>query len=186
MSSGIPDETCNNYVAVTQKCNAKNQCFTCWPDDAGCDAVKTSDYNRLTVSDYGELNSVEEMKVEIMTRGPITCGIDATDAMDTFKGAEVYMEYKERPSINHVISVVGWGATDDGIPYWVVRNSWGQPWAEEGFFRIVTSEWTDKNGKSGAFYNLAIEEECEYAVVAGWKSADNMGLADEPTNTAFA
>ena len=37
--------------------------------------------------------------------------------------------------------------------------SWGQPWGEQGFFRIVTSAY--KN--SGNHYNLAIEDDCAYA-----------------------
>jgi cathepsin X len=41
---GIPDETCNNYVAVNQVCNARDQCYTCWPD-SGCQPLP--DYNRL-------------------------------------------------------------------------------------------------------------------------------------------
>jgi cathepsin X len=172
--SGIPDETCNNYVAQTQTCNLKHQCYTCWPGHEGCAPIGDEAYDRLVVSDYGNIHSVEEMKAEIMARGPITCGIDATAAMDAFPGDEVYMEFKERIGINHIISVVGWGRDDSGIPYWIVRNSWGQPWAEEGFFRIVTSEWTDANGKSGSFYNLGVETECTYGVVEGWKRAEHM------------
>ena len=38
---------------------------------------------------------------------------------------------------NHDVSIVGWG-TDKvtGMKYWEVRNSWGQHWGEEGFFKI--------------------------------------------------
>jgi C1A family cysteine protease len=40
----------------------------------------------------------------------------------------------------HAISIVGWGEgkTSDGkpLPFWIVRNSFGTFWGEEGFFRI--------------------------------------------------
>jgi len=172
---GIPDETCNNYIAKTQKCNRETQCYTCWPGEEGCKPVPDTGYDRLVVSDYGSVNSAEEMKVEILTRGPISCGIDATDALDKFEGGSVYKEYKERIGLNHVVSVIGWGQDEEDVPYWIVRNSWGQPWAENGYFRIVTSEW-ERAGRNGSFYNLGIETDCSYGVVAGWKSASNMNL----------
>ena len=39
--------------------------------------------------------------------------------------------------INHAVQLNGWGTTEDGIDYWIGRNSWGTYWGEHGFFRIV-------------------------------------------------
>ena len=81
------------------------------------------------------------MKKEIYARGPIACGIDATDQFEAYKGGiyselafpmvritffhSVYM--RTWPwlvyQINHVVSIVGWGTAPDGTQYWIGRNS---------------------------------------------------------------
>lgn len=99
-------------------------------ENNNCYPVKK--YIKFRVSQYGSVSTANKMKAEIFARGPISCGIAATDKFVKYKGGI----YEENASgINHVIEVVGFGK-ENGIEYWVGRNSWGTYWGESGFFRI--------------------------------------------------
>ena len=34
------------------------------------------------------------------------------------------------------VRIIGWGI-ENGIKYWIVVNTWGKSWGENGFFRVL-------------------------------------------------
>jgi len=146
--TGIPDETCQNYEAINGKCAPLGRCETCAPGK-GCSAV--TDFPNYKVKDYGGVKGADKMKAEIFARGPIGCGIDATDKLENYTGG-IYSEKKFLPRINHEVAVVGWGV-EDGTEYWFMRNSWGTYWGEQGYARVQMHS-----------DNLALETDCDWGV----------------------
>lgn len=152
---GIPHETCNNYQARDGKCDPYNRCGSCWPDH--CFTI--SNYTLYKVKNYGHVSGRDKMKAELYHHGPLACGIAATKKFEDYAGG-IYIEQTDE-GIDHIVSVVGWGVDHDtGVEYWIGRNSWGTPWGEQGWFRLVTS--TFRGGK-GNEYNLRVEEDCVWA-----------------------
>ena len=44
-------------------------------------------------------------------------------------------------STNHAVAIVGYGTDEDsGLEYWLVRNSWGTGWGDEGYIKIAITE----------------------------------------------
>ncbi len=90
------------------------------------------------------------MMQEIYQRGPIACGIAVPDSLENYTSG-IYQDTTGDMDIVHDISVVGYGV-ENGTKYWVVRNSWGTHWGEQGFFRVIRG-----------VNNIAIESDCAWA-----------------------
>ena len=104
------------------------------------------------------------------------CSIYATEFLDQEYTGGIYTEYMEKIRANHSVSIVGWGVTGDGTEYWIVRNSWGREWGEDGFYRTVTSKYNDGKGEH---YNGGLEENCAFGVVGEWTAAKELGFVFE-------
>merc|ERR1712226_112766 len=157
-TEGIPDEGCNNYQAKDQACNDFNRCADCITFGQ-CHAIK--DYTKFYVSEFGYVRGgTIGIKSEIYARGPVSCLIMSTSGLHAYRGG-VLTEYHTSIKHNHIVTLHGWGVDENGVEYWIGRNSWGEPWGEKGWFRIVTNAY--KNGR-GRYYNLGIEDGCAWAV----------------------
>jgi cathepsin X len=130
---GIPEDTCLQYEADDDDCSAINTCRNCvGPPGSGTCFAQTN-FTKFYVDEFADIQGVSNIMAEIYARGPVAAGIDAT-VLETYTGGIITAT--QPSNIDHIISIVGWG-TENGIDYWIGRNSWGQYWGEQGWFRLI-------------------------------------------------
>jgi len=74
-----------------------------------------------------------DIKAAIMQYGAVGCGIAADDAFQNNPAGTVFAG-SGATAIDHDIILVGW---DDNTNAWILRNSWGPGWCENGYIRIA-------------------------------------------------
>eukprot|EP00760_Papus_ankaliazontas_P032883 PhM_4_TR6048/c0_g1_i1/m.82961 len=75
----------------------------------------------------------EGMKAFLALHGPISVALDADDVQHYRGGV---MTSCKAYFTNHLVLIVGYGKTSDGVEYWKLKNSWGSRWGENGYFRV--------------------------------------------------
>jgi len=71
----------------------------------------------------------------VTNNGPVTIGINA-NPMQSYTGGIDDPSNCSPFNLNHAVLIVGYG-TDNGVDYWLIKNSWGTSWGEQGYYRIV-------------------------------------------------
>jgi len=181
--SGVAYETSNPYLACSSeskegfcahidtschKDNLRSTAYTCstFSSNGGfCAAI--DQYPNATIAEFGMVSGAEKMMAEIYARGPISCGIDARP-ITKYTGGIVTGPLNS--GTDHVVSIVGWG-TEDNKKYWIVRNSWGQYWGEDGYVRV-------EMGKNA----LSLESGCAWAVPGVFTDGNNFPCYEDGSN----
>ncbi|KAK7604872.1 hypothetical protein V9T40_006058 [Parthenolecanium corni] len=116
-------------------------------------SVKVSDCRNLQPKDE------QQLKIAIETVGPVTVAMYATNSFFRFYKSGVYYNKNcdRRPKglLNHEALAVGFGTSDKGEDYWLVKNSWGYYWGDKGYFKIA------RNRKS----HCGIADDSNYPIV---------------------
>eukprot|EP01083_Nonionella_stella_P077101 210352_1 len=79
------------------------------------------------VTGYTEISDVDNLKKGLAI-GPVSVAVDAS-RFSLYTGG--VFECTGSVRLNHGITAVGYNSE-----YWIVRNSWGTKWGEQGFMKI--------------------------------------------------
>ena len=70
----------------------------------------------------------------VVKHGAVLTGIRA-DYIKNYESGIFHGCPEKKEPTNHAVTVVGYG-TDDGLDYWLVKNSWGDRWGDKGFIKM--------------------------------------------------
>ena len=77
------------------------------------------------------------LKEVIGTSGPCSVGINGgPNDFHQYSGGIYNNPECLKTVINHGVGCVGYGA-ENGVEYWIIRNSWGASWGEQGYVRLA-------------------------------------------------
>ena len=78
--------------------------------------------------------SVDAIKQAIYTYGPVSVAVRADAAFKDYNGG--LFETNEGGNVNHAVTLVGWNDNYQGQGVWILRNSWGTGWGDNGYMYI--------------------------------------------------
>lgn len=79
--------------------------------------------------------SVSSIQMDIIANGPLEAAFTVYQDFMAYKSG-VYVHTTGQMLGGHAVKIVGWG-NNGSTDYWIVANSWGTSWGEEGFFNIA-------------------------------------------------
>jgi C1A family cysteine protease len=133
--------------------------------------------------------TINNVKALVKQYGCVTWDYYANDKFMNYTTKGYYKPADGTSSVNHAIVVVGW---DDSFPKenfntepsqdgaWIVRNSWGSSWAEDGYFYISYDDSSLGSGNPAA----AIVADAASDYDNNYFNSNTLGFSYQPCNRA--
>nr|BAA92495.1 cysteine protease [Vigna mungo] len=114
---------------------------------AGRDSSCKFDKSKIaaSVANYSVISLDEDqIAANLVKNGPLAVGINAV-YMQTYIGG-VSCPYICAKRLDHGVQIVGYGESGYAPirfkekPYWIIKNSWGESWGENGYYKICRGQ----------------------------------------------
>jgi|GEM_PF-2787512 C1A family cysteine protease len=123
-NTGVANETCFPYTETDIDC--ENKCSD-WQNEAW-----------KTVSFVSSEMTIDDIKTALIENGPLEVGMEVYADFPAYDNG-IYHHVTGDLLGYHAVLIVGYGVYD-GMDYWIVKNSWGEDWGDNGYFKILAGD----------------------------------------------
>jgi len=147
MKSGLVKPEENLYTATDAKCKFPEELSLSQTRNTGAD-LSAARVHSAAGSDKGLLfglhaweklpeNKYEPLLRAVYEKGPVAVSVDASSWQLYEEG--IFDSCDKDAVINHAVTLIGYGE-EKGKKYWLIQNSWGQDYGEEGRIRLLRKD----------------------------------------------
>jgi C1A family cysteine protease len=135
-----------NYIIANGQCTASAYPYTSGTGQSGscksCSAV-------AHLSSCSDVKPNDQLSLKAaVARQPVSVAIEAdTRYFQSYSGG-ILTSSSCGTNLDHGVLAVGYG-TENGIDYWLVKNSWSTSWGDNGYVKIARSSSTNDPGICG-------------------------------------
>lgn len=125
-----------NYVKANGLQTEANYPYTA--QDGRCKGTGTP---AVTISGYTDIGHSDAALQAASAQYVVSVAVDAQNW--SFYSRGIYSHLKCGTQLDHGVTLVGYGSANNE-DFWIIKNSWGQSWGENGYIRL------ERGAKSGA------------------------------------
>lgn len=168
MQHGLADENEVPYTATDSECrvtagfNEMNASSGAQANSPGVDGTAVRSAFQFGMTGWTKLpeNSYEPLLRALVEHGPVAVSVGAR-GWHTYDSG-IFDDCSKDAIINHAVSLLGYGidhsSNDD--KYWLILNSWGLDWGENGSMRLLRKD-TDETEYCGIDRQPEVGTGCE-------------------------
>lgn len=134
-SRGTVEENSFRYKAVDALGRDFDDCNTLIPSN---EPIKCLNFDepKYQIGNYYSLLTKNSIKKAIADYGPVVAGFDVYEDFTEYEGG-IYERNSNKYYGGHLVAIIGY---NDAGQYWICKNSWGEEWGEDGYFKIKYGE----------------------------------------------
>ena len=136
MNNGLCTNLSYPYEAERGLCQKRN-----------CESV-------IQISNYSDVTQNNETALaQAVSKQPVSVAIQANKRSFQMYQSGIYNDPECGTQLDHGVLVVGYGTDNNlNMNYWIIKNSWGPEWGDDGYIRIA-KDIEDERGQCGIAMN---------------------------------